>query len=81
MTLFEMSATYQAGADALRRRIRLLRSEVRSQTDADTVRALKEIGYDGDFSYESGSQRIPPETREDWLKYTVELGRKLMAIE
>ena len=47
----------------------------------DTVRALKEIGYDGDFSYESGSQRIPTEGREAWLKYTVELGRNLMAIE
>lgn len=47
----------------------------------DTVRALKEIGYEGDFSYESGSQRIPPESREAWLKYTVELGRNLLAIE
>lgn len=47
----------------------------------DTVRALKEIGYDGDFSYESGSQKLPVEAREAWLKYTVELGRKLLAIE
>lgn len=47
----------------------------------DTMRALREIGYDGDFAYEAGSQRIPSETREDWLKYTVGLGRKLLAIE
>ena len=47
----------------------------------ETVRALKEIGYDGDFAYESGSQWIPEEGREAWLKYTVELGRNLLAIE
>ena len=47
----------------------------------DTVRALKEIGYTGDFAYESGSQWIPEEGREAWLKYTVALGRNLLAIE
>ncbi len=47
----------------------------------DTVRALKEIGYEGDFAYESGSQWIPEEGRDAWLKYTVELGRNLLAIE
>ena len=47
----------------------------------DTVRALKETGYTGDFAYEAGSQRIPPETRETWLRYTAGLGRKLLALE
>ena len=40
MTLIEMSVTYQAGADALRQRIRLLRTLARSQTDAEAVRDL-----------------------------------------
>ena len=47
----------------------------------DTMHALREIGYEGDFAYEAGSQRIPPETRAEWLKYTVALGRKLLALE
>ena len=47
---------------------------------ADTVHALKEIGYEGDFAYEIGSKNIPAECREEWLKYTAELGRKLMAL-
>ena len=47
----------------------------------DLVRALKEINYEGDFSYESGSQRLPVETRDAWLKYTVDLGRDLLKIE
>lgn len=40
MTLIEISVTYQASADALRRRIRLLRTQARGQTDAEAVRAL-----------------------------------------
>ncbi len=47
---------------------------------ADTVRAIKEIGYEGDFAYEIGSQKIPRECRTEWLRYTAELGRKLMAL-
>ena len=44
----------------------------------DTVRALKEIGYEGDFAYEAGSQRIPAELCPEWIRYTAKLGRYLM---
>ncbi|MCQ2427660.1 MAG: sugar phosphate isomerase/epimerase [Clostridia bacterium] len=44
----------------------------------DTMKALGEIGYEGDFAYEAGSQRIPDISREAWLAYTAALGRNLM---
>lgn len=47
----------------------------------DTVRALKEIGYEGDFAYEASSQRIPPVLYPDWLRYTAKLGHHLMSLE
>ena len=46
----------------------------------ETVKALKEIGYQGDFAYEAGSQQIPPELYRPWLAYTVALGRHLMSL-
>lgn len=45
------------------------------------MQALAEIGYEGDFAYEIGSQRVPHEARTEWLKYTVDIGRKLLAIK
>ena len=47
---------------------------------AETVKALKEIGYRGDFAYEAGSQRIPPALYAPWLAYTAALGRHLMSL-
>ena len=46
----------------------------------ETVRALREIGYVGDFAYEAGSQRIPPALYPEWLRYTAALGRHLMEL-
>jgi len=46
-----------------------------------TVRALKEIGYEGDFAYEIGSQRVPLGAREEWLAFVAGVARRLMAIE
>ena len=48
---------------------------------ASVVRALKEIGYENDFSYEACVTPIPDEFRPAWLRYTVELGRHLLSIE
>ncbi len=47
---------------------------------ADTMRALGEIGYDGDFSFELGSHRFPTETRDVWCKFVHDLGEKLLAM-
>lgn len=46
----------------------------------DAMKAFGEIDYQGDFTYEFGSQKLPPEGREAWLKYTVELGRMLIGM-
>ena len=46
----------------------------------ETVKALKDIGYDGAFSYEAGSQRIPEALYPEWLSYTAKLGRHLMSL-
>lgn len=45
------------------------------------MRALAEIGYDGDFAYEIGSQKVPDACRVEWLRYTVEIGRKLLDLK
>lgn len=47
---------------------------------SNTVKALKDIGYDGDFNYEAGSQKIPPQLYPDWLVYTAKLGRYLISL-
>lgn len=45
------------------------------------MHALAEIGYDGDLAYEFGSKQVPDNCRAEWLRYTVEIGRKLLAIK
>ena len=45
----------------------------------ETMRALKEIDYDGDFSYEAGAPKDLPENALDgFMNYTVALGRGLL---
>jgi len=46
----------------------------------ETMKAFAEIGYNGDFAYEAGCQKIPASAREVWLKYTVALGRDLLEL-
>ena len=46
----------------------------------DTMAALAEIGYEGDFSFELGPQFYPAEMREIWLRYICELGKGLLAM-
>jgi len=45
-----------------------------------TCRALKEIGYEGDFSYELVPHKASADHLPAWLKYTVEMGRYLMEL-
>lgn len=40
--------------------------------------ALREIGYDGDFSFELGSQRFPAEFRANWYRFVYQLGCDLL---
>lgn len=47
---------------------------------ADAVKALGDIGYAGDFTYEAGSQRIPEPLYPEWLAYTARLGRYLISL-
>ena len=46
----------------------------------NTMKALTDIGYNGDFAYEAGSQRIPEALYPDWLTYTAKLGRYLISL-
>lgn len=46
----------------------------------ETMKAFRETGYDEDFAYEAGSQKIPAAARDFWLRYTVALGRHLMSL-
>ena len=46
----------------------------------DTMAALKEIGYEGDFSFELGSHRIPAQARDIWYRYIHGLGEALLAL-
>lgn len=45
---------------------------------ADTMRALREIGYTGDFSFELGSHRYPDATRATWCRFIHDLGEDLL---
>ena len=45
-----------------------------------TVKALKDIGYDGDFAYEVGPQSVPAELYEEWLRYSANLGKYLLSL-
>lgn len=42
------------------------------------IAALREIGYEGDFSFELGSQRFPLECRENWYRFIYNLGCDLL---
>ncbi len=42
------------------------------------MRALREIGYEGDFSFELGSHRFPAECRATWYRFVYELGCDLL---
>ena len=46
----------------------------------ETVRALREIGYEGDFSFEIGSQRFPTDTRRAWYRFVHDLGEDLLKL-
>ena len=45
---------------------------------ADTMRALADIGYTGDFSLELGSHRYPDLTRATWCRFVHDLGEDLL---
>ena len=45
---------------------------------ADTMKALKDINYQNDFSFELGSHRFPTSTRATWCKFIHDLGVDLM---
>ena len=47
---------------------------------AQTMAALREIGYEGDFSFEIGPQNYPTEMRNIWLRYIHDLGKGLLAL-
>lgn len=46
----------------------------------NVMQALVEIGYAGHLTYEVGPQRIPQGLNEAWLRYTVAVGRQLIAL-
>ena len=46
----------------------------------DTVAALKEIGYGGDFSYELAAVNVDDATFPHWIKYLANLGKCLMSL-
>ena len=45
---------------------------------ADTVQALRDIDYRGDFSLELAKQHFPESTRDTWCRFTYELARDLL---
>ncbi len=47
---------------------------------ADTMKALADIGYTGDFSFEVGSHRFPDSTRATWCNFIHDLGIDLLAM-
>ncbi|HHT53755.1 MAG TPA: sugar phosphate isomerase/epimerase [Clostridiales bacterium] len=47
---------------------------------ADTMRALADIGYTGDFSLELGSHRYPDLTRATWCRFVHDLGEDLLTM-
>ena len=46
----------------------------------DTLAALRDIGYSGDFSFELGSHRIPHEMREIWYRSICDLGKRMLTL-
>jgi sugar phosphate isomerase/epimerase len=47
---------------------------------ADTMKALADIGYAGDFSFEVGSHHFPDSARATWCKFIHDLGTNLLAM-
>ncbi len=45
-----------------------------------TVKALKDIGYEGDFAYEVLPQAVPAPLCAEWLRYSAELGKYLLSL-
>lgn len=45
---------------------------------SDIMKAFRDIGYDGDFSFEIGSHRFPDSTRAAWCRFVHELGGSLL---
>ncbi len=43
-----------------------------------TAKALRDIGYEGDFAFETKTFDLPENILPDWLAYTAALGRKIM---
>lgn len=46
----------------------------------ETMIALKEIGYTGDFNMEIDFERVPKALLEPYLKYSVQVARYLMGV-
>ena len=44
------------------------------------MKALREIGYEGDFSFEIGPQRTPFACRDTWYRYIYSLGMDLLSL-
>ena len=45
-----------------------------------TVKALKDIGYDGDFAYEVQPHNLPSAMYTDWSRYSANLGKYLLSL-
>ena len=45
-----------------------------------TVKALKDIGYDGDFAYEVEPHNVPKELYGEWVRYAANLGKHLLSL-
>lgn len=46
----------------------------------DTMAALCEIGYEGDFSFEIGPQQYPIDRRDTWYRYIYSIGVDLLSM-
>jgi hypothetical protein len=44
------------------------------------MQALKDIGYENDLSFEVTVMNVPAALRQDWLRYTVTTGRRLLSL-
>ena len=45
-----------------------------------TVKALKDVGYDGDFAYEVQPHNLPEAMYPEWLRYSARLGKFLLGL-
>ncbi len=46
----------------------------------DVMQALRDVQYDGDFSFELGPQNFPLAQRESWYRFVYNLGMELLAL-